>query len=320
MTWVKKPMKIKPEQDLNFPRTTGVFNRQRYIFMNKKMMFRFLINKVKSLILLLLILLFSNFNNKDKSYVISSFGAKGDSATINTKSIQTVIEKCASDGGGTIIVPEGIFLTGALFFKPGVNLHIEKGGILKGTVNWQDHPLVETRWEGVEQKWTCALINVFNTSGFKLTGEGMIDGSGEEWIKCYPGRPDTVKQIKYPLPTDRVEYAKPRLIAIQNCFDVLVSGLNLKNQACWGLFALYSQHVTIENLTIRAQHNIPMSDGIDIDSGKDIVIKGCTIDVNDDCIAIKSGKDEDGRRVNKPSEDILVENCHFMYGHGGVSI
>lgn len=138
---------------------------------------------------------------------------------------------------------------------------------------------------------------------FKLTGEGMIDGSGDLWMKA--GSP---------------ERRRPQPIAIQSCEDVLVKDLSLKNQACWGLFILYSKKVVIENLTIQAEHNIPMSDGIDLDSSKDIWVKACEIDVNDDCIAIKSGKDEDGLRVNRPSEDFLVEKCRFLYGHGGVSM
>jgi polygalacturonase len=113
---------------------------------------------------------------------------------------------------------------------------------------------------------------------------------------------------------------RPRLIAIQSCKDVLVSGLNFKNQACWGLFILYSEDVVAKNLTIRAEHNIISSDGIDVDSSTRVRISNCDIDVNDDCIAIKSGKDEDGRRVNRPATDILVEKCHFRYGHGGVSM
>jgi polygalacturonase len=243
-----------------------------------------------------------------KQYVITDYNAIGDGQTLNTKAIQSAIDLCALQGGGTVIVPEGVFLSGAIFLSQDVNLHIEKGGILKGTVNPDDYPQVFTRWEGTECEWTSAFINAFNMIGLKLTGEGTIDGSGDQWME------------KYPRYSPDLKVGRPRLIAIQNCSEVLVSGLTLRNQACWGLFVLYSNGVLIENLTIKAEHNIISSDGIDIDSSNDVHIIGCNIDVNDDCIAIKSGKDEDGRRVNRPSEEILIEKCRFRYGYGGVSM
>jgi len=244
----------------------------------------------------------------DERYMITDHGAVADGQTLNTKAIQSAIDLCMSHGGGTIVVPQGIFLSGAIFLKQGVNLQIEKNGVLKGTVNPEDYPQVFTRWEGIEGEWTSAFINVFDMTGVKLTGEGTIDGSGDQWMERYPRN------------CIELQVGRPRMIAIQNCTDVLVSGLSLKNQACWGLFLLYSRDIIIENLFIRAEHNIISSDGIDIDSSEDIFITGCDIDVNDDCIAIKSGKDEDGRRVNRPAEEILIEKCRFRYGHGGVSM
>ena len=242
------------------------------------------------------------------SFSISDFGAVGNGQVLNTHAIQATIDTCHACGGGTVVIPEGLFLSGAVFLKEGVNLFIEKGGTIKGTVNPDDYPQVFTRWEGVECMWTSALINVFDMNGFRLTGEGTVDGSGDQWME------------KYPRGSRELKVGRPRLIALQNCSGCLVSGITLKNQACWGLFILYSMEVIVENLTIRAEHNIISSDGIDIDSSKDIYISGCDIDVNDDCISIKSGKDEDGRRVNRPAEGILIEKCLFRYGHGGVAM
>jgi exo-poly-alpha-galacturonosidase len=248
-------------------------------------------------------------NNKPtKRYVISEFGAVGDGQTLNTKAIQTTIDKCTADGGGVLVVPKGTFLTGSIFFKQGVDLFLEKDGILKGTINPDDYPQIDTRWEGEERVWTAALVNFFDMNDMRLSGEGTIDGSGDKWMQ------------RYPRGSRELKTGRPRLIAIQNCKNVEVSGLSLKNQACWGLFILYSGNVEVENLTIRAEHNIISSDGIDVDSSRKVHITGCDIDVNDDCIAIKSGKDEDGLRVNRPAEDILIEKCMFRYGHGGVSM
>ncbi|MBN2697459.1 MAG: right-handed parallel beta-helix repeat-containing protein, partial [Bacteroidales bacterium] len=262
---------------------------------------------LQNLLIFSLIICLSSFTGeKKKRYVITDYGAVAGPSAVNTRVIQQVIDRCAAGGGGTVVVPSGVFLSGALFFRQGVSLYLEEGGVLKGTVDENDYPIVDTRWEGIERKWVSAFINAFDLDGFKITGEGMIDGSGVEWLAYRDWR--------------ELRAGRPRLIAIQNCRDVLVSGITLKNQACWGLFVLYSRDVVIENLTIRAAHNIPMSDGIDIDSSTGVYITRCDIDVNDDCIAIKSGKDEDGRRVNRPARDIVVEKCRFRYGHGGVSM
>ena len=249
-----------------------------------------------------------DFDLLKSQFIITDFGAVADGTTINTGAIQAAIDKCYSEGGGVVIVPKGVFMSGSIFFKEGVDLHIEENGVLKGSVNPDDYPQIGTRWEGEEMVWTSALVNFFNMKDVDLTGKGTIDGSGDEWMQ------------RYPRGTQQLQVGRPRLIGIQNCKDVDVRGLSLKNQACWGLFVLYSRDVFIEGVTIRAEHNIISSDGIDIDSCKNVHISRCDIDVNDDCIAIKSGKDEDGLRVNRPAEDILIEKCHFRYGHGGVSM
>lgn len=241
----------------------------------------------------------------EKEYLITNYGAVSDTVTINTSFIQKAIDRCAADGGGTVVIPKGTFISGSVFLKPKVNLRIAKHGILKGSVNPQDYVQINTRWEGEEKKWSACLLNADGLTDIKIYGEGQIDGSGLVWTKRdWRGSP----------------YGKPRLVGLQNCSNIEVSGLQLHNQASWGLFVLYSKNIEIKNLCITAAHNIPSSDGIDIDSGNQIHITGCYIDVNDDCISIKSGKDEDGLRVNKPSENILIEKCTFGYGHGGVAM
>jgi exo-poly-alpha-galacturonosidase len=243
-----------------------------------------------------------------QSVLITDFGAVGDGKTCNTQAIQAAIDKCPADNGGILTVPAGTFLTGSVFFKQGVDLHLEKNAVLKGTVDPNDYPQVPTRWEGEEKVWTAALVNFLDMNNVDITGPGLLDGSGDAWMQRYPR--DSLE----------LKTGRPRLIGIQNCRDVKVSGISIKNQACWGLFILYSENVLVDNMVIRAAHNIISSDGIDVDSSRNVRITGCDIDVNDDCIAIKSGKDEDGRRVNRPAEDIIVEKCRFRYGHGGVSM
>ena len=283
---------------------------------------------------------------QDRRVSVTEFGALNDGQTVNTEAIQAAIDALAADGGGTLVIPSGTFLSGAIFLKQGVGLHLDEGAVLKGTTNMADYRLVQTRWEGEERIWVSALVNAFDMQGVRLTGSGTLDGSGDVWHQRgrrgggevlperigpersgppvlgspggLPAAPDSpayeLKEVELPA------YAKPRLVAIQNCTDVLVEDLTIRNQSSWGVFALYSRDVEIRNLTIRAVHYIPSSDGIDIDSCDDVHIHDIDIDVNDDCIAIKSGKDEDGRRVDRPAENILIEQCHFHYGHGGVSM
>ncbi|MGQ7947305.1 glycoside hydrolase family 28 protein [Flavobacterium sp. WC2509] len=254
-----------------------------------------------------------------KRYLITEFGAKGDSITLNTKEIQNCINQCSADGGGTVVIPKGVFTSGAIFLKKGVNLLVEKNGKLKGSTASEDYPEVATRWEGVEKNWIAALINAIDLQKIEISGEGTIDGSGEAWTQRGL---ELVKQ--QPAGGPRISLTallpRPRLMSIQNCDKITIKDLNLRNQASWGLFVLYSTDVEIENLNIRSAHNIPSSDGIDIDSSNKIHVTGTFIDVNDDCISIKSGRDEDGWRVNRPAEDILIEKSHFAYGHGGVAI
>lgn len=258
-----------------------------------------------------------------KRVVITDFGAVADGSTVNTKAIQSAIDKCATSGGCTIVVPKGTFLSGAIFLKQGVNLSVEKDGVLKGTTNIDDYPIINTRWEGVEEPWTSAFINADGLTDLEISGEGTIDGSGEEWVQKNPMRrppPGAQAAAPPPPPPPGQRRGRPRLIGIQNSKRVHVAGLNLHNQAVWCLFLLYSEDVVAENLKITAEHNIPSSDGIDIDSSKRVRVNNVYIDVNDDCISIKSGKDADGLRVNRPAEDIVIENSHFAYGHGGVAM
>src|SRR5271157_2463698 len=118
-----------------------------------------------------------------KRFVISDFGAVADAATVNTKAIQAAIDKCAASGGGVVVVPKGTFLSGAIFLKQGVNLLVEKDGVLKGTTNIDDYPMIQTRWEGTEEPWTSAFINADGVTDLEISGAGTIDGSGEEWVQ-----------------------------------------------------------------------------------------------------------------------------------------
>ena len=288
---------------------------------------------------------------RTKRYVITDFGAVADNKTVNTKAIQAAIDKCASTKkGGVVVVPQGTFRSGAIFLKQGVDLLVEKDGVLKGTTNMDDYPAIQSRWEGTEEMYTASLVNADGVNGLTISGEGTIDGSGDEFMANSPmrrpappaaGAASTATAVAAPLATPPplvppvaapvlagvvtappavTRRGRPRLIGIQSSKEVLVSGLHLHNQAIWCLFVLYSEDVEINGVNITAAHNIPSSDGIDIDSSRHVHITNAFIDDDDDCISIKAGKDADGLRVNRPAEDILIENSHFAYGQGGVAM
>ncbi len=280
-----------------------------------------------------------------KRYLITDSGAVADGQTLNTKAIQSAIDRCASNGGGVVVVPKGTFLSGALFFKPGVNLIVEKDAVLKGTANPDDYPQINTRWEGVEREWTSAFLNFENMTNVQVTGEGTIDGSGDLWMQRggFGGRgrrggagqsltPTNAPAIPQAVATVTTNFStnasttntvprrgRPRLICFSNCRDVRIAGLHLQRQAVWCLHLLYCQDVVVDNLDIRAIERIPSSDGIDVDSCRDVQISRCNIDCNDDDIAIKCGKDADGLRVNRPSENITISDCTIGAG-GGIAM
>jgi polygalacturonase len=259
-------------------------------------------------------------------FVITYYGAIGDGKTMNTKAIQAAIDRLASSGGGTLVVPKGVFISGALFFKQGVDLLIETDGVLKGTIDKDQYPQINTRWEGEERLWTCAFLNFDKMTHVSVSGDGTIDGSGDLWMQREPrirgsfARGGTTRPAFAAATTNPAQrLGRPRLVCFSNCDDVHISNLHLIKQAIWCLHILYSQNVQVENLSIDAMGLIPSSDGIDVDSSHDVQISRCNISCNDDDISIKSGKNDDGRRVNRPSENVSISDCTIGQG-GGIAM
>lgn len=240
---------------------------------------------------------------QNRKYKITDYGVLGDGRTINTRAIQSAIDSVYYNGGGTLVIPKGNFLTGALFFHRGVNLNIEKEAKLISTTNDTDFPVISTRFEGIEQPWKSALLNFIDCKDVIVSGNGTIDGRGGEWESHPFGNS-----------------GRPRLMCFTRCNGGRLSGLLLKDQASWCVHILYTDNFKVDGTVIRAEHTIPSSDGIDIDSSRGVSVLNTDIEDNDDCISIKSGKDEDGRRVARPSENIIVKKCRFGYGHSGVDI
>jgi exo-poly-alpha-galacturonosidase len=250
-----------------------------------------------------------------KRFVITDHGAVGDSRTVNTAAIQGAIDGCANSGGGVIVVPKGTFVTGALFLKQGVNLCVEQDGVLKGSQNTNDYPWIDTRIAGLEMKWPAALINADGVAGLEISGSGTIDGSGERWWREYWTTREQEKDDVDP----HFKVGRPRLVHIIRSQRVTVRDLLLKDPAFWNLQLTYCDGVEVSNLTVRA-HSQPLraasSDGIDIDSTRNVLITGCDIECDDDAICLKSGRDADGLRVNRPTENVVIRKCRVGLAAG----
>ena len=228
------------------------------------------------------------------TFNVRDFGACGDGISKDTEAIQNAADAAYADGGGT-------YLTGALFFRNGVNLEIQEEAVLVSTVDSDDFPQIPTRFEGTEKYWRCALLNFDNSRDVHVYGGGTILGRGQEWSK-YKNKDGL--------------WGRPRMICFTDCPGGLIEDLTMKDHASWCLHVLYTDGFTIDNLNISVSSYVPSSDGVDIDSSCNIKMTDVYTYVTDDCLSIKSGKNEDGRRVGRPSMNILVRNCNFDGGHG----
>jgi polygalacturonase len=250
-----------------------------------------------------------------KRFLITDHGAIGDGKTLNTKAIQSTIDSCFKAGGGTLVIPKGTFITGSIFLKQGVNLEIEKDAVLKGSQDTNDYPWIDTRIAGFEMKWPAALLNADGLANLQLTGAGTLDGSGERWWREYWDARKCEKDDLDP----HFKVPRPRLAHIIRCQNVAVRDLSLKDSAFWNLQFTYCEGVEVYRLKIRAPHEpvkAASSDGIDIDSTRNVLITGCDIECDDDAICLKAGRDADGLRVNRPTENVVIRDCHVGHAAG----
>jgi polygalacturonase len=279
----------------------------------------------------------------DKNYNILKFGAGTSKNSIqNSKAINTAIIACNKKGGGKVIVPKGIFTTGPITLLSNVNLYLEEGAELHFSTNYAEYlPTVITRWEGLDCCNYHPLIYAYKANNIAITGKGIIDGkaSDEFWwpwngnpIYGYKsgdpsqkttGRPELMQMSEANLPIEQRQmgegkHLRAQLINLVQCNIVKVEGVTLKNSPFWVIHPLLCNEVTVRNVTIESLG--PNSDGCDPESCKDVLIEGCSFNDGDDCIAIKSGRNNDGRRWNIPSENIIVRNCQMKDGHGGVVV
>jgi polygalacturonase len=256
-----------------------------------------------------------------KTFLANDFGAKGDGSQLDTVAIQKAVDKAAKKGG-TVTVKPGTYLTGSLFLKSGVTLDLPEGVTLIGSQKLQDYPMLPTRIAGIEMSWPAALINVRDQHNVKITGKGTIDGDGPVWWKSYWDLRATYEPKGLRWASD-YDARRPRLILIQNSSEVqLGGGILLKRSGFWTVQILYSHDVHVDGVTIRNNEGGkgPSTDGIDIDSSRKILVEHADIDVNDDALCLKAGRDFDGLRVNRPTEDIVIRDSIIRRGAAAVTI
>ena len=249
-----------------------------------------------------------------KQYVITQYNIFDD-GRVYTKELQALIDMAADNGGGVIVVPPGTYISGALYFKQGVNLYVSEGGTLKGSDDISDYPICETRMEGETCLYYPALINADGIDGFTMCGKGTIDGNGLRAWKAF-----WLRRIWNPECTNKDEQ-RPRLVYISNCKNVLVAQLHLQNSHYWTNHIYKSDHVKYIGCTIFSPASpvkAPSTDAIDIDACTDVLVKNCYLEVNDDSIVLKGGKGPwaDTLPENGSNERIIVEDCEYGFCHG----
>ena len=228
---------------------------------------------------------------------VRDFGAKGDGATPDTEAVQKAIDTVASRGGGEVLMPVGRYLSGSLVMKPHTTLHLDAGAILLGSSNRDDYPIVQARWEGRETNCHRALISAEQAEDISITGAGIIEGNPAMGSLRDPRGPVVMEMVE--------------------CGNVRVQGVTLKSFRIWTLHPTYCHDVRITGVTFDTKG--ANSDGIDPDSCQRVVIDGCAFTTGDDNIAIKSGKGQEGVKVGRPCEDILITNCTFIKGYTSIA-
>jgi len=256
-----------------------------------------------------------------KILLVNDFGAKGDSITLDTTAIQKAIDTAAPKGE-TVSFKPGTYLTGAIFLKSGVTLDVPDGVTLTGSQDIKDYPEHATRIAGIEMTWPAALINIRDAHDVTLTGKGTIDGNGAVWWKVYNDLRAvyTPKGLRWASDYDA---KRVRLSLIQNSYNVhFGGGITLKRSGFWTVQVLYSHDVVIDGVTIRNNEGGrgPSTDGIDIDSSRGIDVSHADIDANDDALCLKSGRDSDGLRVNRPTEDIKIHDSIIRRGAAAITV
>jgi len=284
---------------------------------------------------------------------LKDYGGIPNGIDLNTSAFEKAFDALSKKGGGTLIVPSGIWFTGPIVFKSNVNLHLERGALILFSPDHDLYPLVNTVYEGLDTRRCQSPISGRNLENIAITGEGSINGSGEAWRPLKKGRVSeeywnkvvksggVLKNPKYWFPNEQSllgeemnantpkkgmtdeewlsvkNYLRPVMISFIECKNVLLEGVLFENSPAWNIHPLMCENVIIDNIMVRNPYYSQNGDGIDLESCVNSIIINSSFDVGDDAICIKSGKNEDGRRRARPTVNLIVNNCKVFHGHGG---
>ena len=293
---------------------------------------------------------------KTDTFNVVDFGAIADGVTVNTTAINSAIKACSDNGGGVVLLKAGIWLSGPIVLQNNVNLHLENGALLQFSNDLSLYPLVFSYYEGLKAPRCQNPVSANNLENIAITGDGVIDGAGDAWRQIKKEKltdrhwkevtsgGGIVVQNRIWYPTEahyqgelknrkgELDYSsldalkpykdffRPQMISLVNCKYVLLDGPTFQNSPAWNIHPLMCEHITVRNVNVRNPWYSQNGDGIDLESCRIGAIYNSTFDVGDDAICIKSGKDQQGRDLGKPTELIVVENCTVYHGHGGFVI
>ncbi len=256
-------------------------------------------------------------------------GAAGDGKTDCTEAFRKAIAAANAAGGGRVVVPEGDYLTGAIHLRSNVNLHLLEGATIRFSTDPKQYlPPVFTRWECTEVMNYSGFVYAFDQQNIAVTGKGVLDGQADDsnwWAWKRTGRKDVADLLKMgneDVPVARRifgegRFLRPSLLQPVRCRNVLIEGVTVRNSPMWTIHPIYCTNVIVRG--VKAEGTGPNTDGCDPDSCTDVLIEDCSFNMGDDCIAIKSGRDRDGHRVNIPCQNVVIRNCRMKNGHGGIT-
>ena len=279
----------------------------------------------------------------DVHFDVRDYGAVPDGKTKATAAIQKAIAAAAARGGGTIYFPAGQYLTGPIHLKSNITLFVDAGAVLKWSQDFDDYlPMVRVRWEGTEVKTFSPFIYGEKLENIAIHGRGLLDGQGDPWWKFWRDlRAENTKTKKWtrdskwqkefarqnpklerPEDARRLDsqFLRPPFFQCLDCKNISIRDVTLKNSPFWTINPVYCDNLTVSGITIENPDDAPNTDGINPESCRNVHISDSHINVGDDCITIKSGRDAEARRINRPAENYTITNCTMLRGHGGVVI